>query len=445
MTAMKNTLIAELVDIYTNQAPAYVKARRWRFDASCAHCVVDTGGNFVASTALAAIFVETANLVVLAAWLVVINALSFFRLYISIVVPRLGDGARRRAELAFSAALVLHGLVWTMAFFLLAPEDSVAQRSAVIVWLAGSASWVVAAYTLLFEAVLGFLVLQIFPLAIYLLFVGDRFWQLVSVGCFLFLPTMAIIAIRNNAWLIRGQITQLEKEDLAEALVHEQQAVLELVGNLEADLNRREIIELDLREEKARAEALASELEKLSSLDGLTGIANRRRFDQTLEREWNRGARAQQSLALIMCDIDYFKQYNDRYGHQAGDACLRQLAQVLETSLKRGGDLAARYGGEEFAILLPDTGLENATMLAENVREHLQQLGLPHDASLVAPILTASFGVAAIVPTAEMSPSVLIRRADEAMYEAKARGRDRIVRATGEAGDGATLDTAHLH
>ena len=232
---------------------------------------------------------------------------------------------------------------------------------------------------------------------------------------------------------------------MAEALVHEQQAVLELVANLEADLHRREIIELDLREEKARAEALASELEKLSSLDGLTGIANRRRFDQTLEREWNRAARAQQSLALIMCDIDYFKQYNDRYGHQAGDACLRQLAQVLETSLKRGGDLAARYGGEEFAILLPDTELENATMLAENVREHLQQLGLPHDASLVAPILSASFGVAALVPTAEMSPSVLIRRADEAMYEAKARGRDRIARATADASDGAALDTSHLH
>ncbi len=442
---MKHSLIDELVEIYTSREPAYVQARRRRFDDACAHCAVDTVGSIVASATLAAIFANTADPWVIAGWLLVVNGLSAARLVISILVPRLSARAYKRAQRIFFATLMLHGLVWVLPFGLFVPADSVAGRSIVLIWQAGIASWAVAAYTLIFEAVLGLLVLQFVPLALYLLFAGDRLWQLLSVACFIFVAAMAMLAIRNNALLMRGLITRFEKERLAEALDREKQAVLKLNANLELDLSRRAAIEIDLREEKARAEALAAELEKLSSLDGLTGIANRRRFDQTLEREWNRAARGHQPLALIMCDIDYFKQYNDRYGHQAGDACLRQLAQLLESALNRGGDLAARYGGEEFAILLPDTELANAALLADHIREQLQKLGIPHEASLIQPKLSASFGVAAMVPDSGTRPEILLRRADQALYAAKDQGRNRIVRADSADPEAVAHNSAHLH
>ncbi len=423
----RDNLIGELVEIYSRPDPAYAQARRWRFDAALGHAPVDFAGTVVISLALGAIFVDLVSPLVLASWLGIVNALSLTRLLIALRVPHMQPPARRRAERLFSITLAGHGMMWAVAFFLFAPPDAVAERSAVLVWLAGTAAWVVAAYTLMFESVLAFLLVQILPVAVYLLFTNDRLWQLVAIACFIFIPAMAMIAIRNNAMLIRGHITRLEREELADALEREKEAVEALNRSLEADLQRREVIELDLREAKDRAETLAAELEKLSSLDGLTGIANRRRFDQTLEREWNRAIRSRQPLAMILCDIDYFKQYNDRYGHQAGDACLRQLAQLLGSSLRRGGDLAARYGGEEFAILLPDTELANAAALAETIRERLQRIGMPHDASLAAPVLTASFGVAAVVPHRGMAADLLVRHADEALYAAKAKGRNRVI------------------
>jgi two-component system chemotaxis family response regulator WspR len=176
------------------------------------------------------------------------------------------------------------------------------------------------------------------------------------------------------------------------------------------------------REELTRAN---EELRRLAALDGLTGIANRRRFDEAVHVEWQRGRRQRTPLALLLCDVDHFKLYNDHLGHPAGDLCLKKMAAVLTGQLKRPADLAARYGGEEFALLLPDTDLAGALRVGEACRAGLEQLALPHPGAPRG-LVTMSMGVACIVPGEDDSLEDLIARADAALYEAKRTGRNRV-------------------
>ena len=179
------------------------------------------------------------------------------------------------------------------------------------------------------------------------------------------------------------------------------------------------------------------ELRRLTSLDGLTGVANRRHFDEVLEREWRRAMRQGTELSILMCDIDFFKQYNDAYGHLVGDEALRLTSQALTAVMDRGGDLIARYGGEEFAAVLPETSLGGALFVAERMKDAINQLDLPHSGSPFGHI-TASFGIASALPThrvatrdiPESSPLTLVDAADRALYEAKDSGRNRVCRAT---------------
>lgn len=163
-----------------------------------------------------------------------------------------------------------------------------------------------------------------------------------------------------------------------------------------------------------------------SQQDGLTAIANRGKFDEQLELQWRRCSRAAAPLALILLDVDYFKQFNDRYGHQAGDDCLRQLALVLRNVLRRDDDLAARYGGEEFVLLLPFTDVMGAKTVAEAVSQQLQDLTIPHQQSMVAERVTCSLGCACLIPQPDIASSELIEMADVALYRAKKNGRNRI-------------------
>jgi len=167
-------------------------------------------------------------------------------------------------------------------------------------------------------------------------------------------------------------------------------------------------------------------LENLSSTDGLTGIPNRRNFDQFLDREWRSALRNLAPLSLIMMDVDYFKLYNDHYGHLVGDDCLRQVAQTLARTLLRPLDLVARYGGEEFACVLPDTEHEGAVGVAARLREKIEALNIPHVASPIADHITLSFGVATLIPQADQLPSFLIERADLLLFEAKQQGRNQV-------------------
>lgn len=441
---MVTPLIEDLFDIYARTQPAHQRARNWRFDAAFVHIPVDFLGTLVVSTALAVLLAPHADMRALGAWLVLALGLASVRLIVSIRWARSDPAGRSALRHAFSTSLMLHGLLTAAPLLVLTAPEAVAERSAILVWMIATSAWVVTAYAWVLEAALGYLLLQLTPAVVLLLMSGERHWQFIGIACCAYLAAMAVVLLRNHSELMHGYINLCEKEELTEALRREKAAADASNAALAADLERHTLIETDLREAKRRAETLAAELETLSALDGLTGIANRRRFDQMLDREWNRGARGSRPLALILCDIDYFKQYNDLYGHQAGDACLRQLATLLQSALRRAGDLAARYGGEEFAVLLPDTPLASATQLADAIREQLRALGIPHDASPLMPVLTASFGVAALIPPRTGQPASLIKAADEALYAAKAAGRNRVM-AAGAAGTPLHASDVHLH
>jgi diguanylate cyclase (GGDEF)-like protein len=182
-------------------------------------------------------------------------------------------------------------------------------------------------------------------------------------------------------------------------------------------VQERQRVELALRQANL-------ELERLASLDSLTQIPNRRRFDEYLSVEWRLAQRDQTCLSLILCDVDCFKAYNDCYGHQAGDSCLQRVAQAIYQTLQNPGDLVARYGGEEFAIVLPHTNLESAIWIAEAIRMAIVNLQIAHDRSSVSSHLTVSLGVWSQVPEATQTPEPGLLAADAALYAAKAAGRN---------------------
>ncbi|MBR7782589.1 sensor domain-containing diguanylate cyclase [Undibacterium luofuense] len=188
--------------------------------------------------------------------------------------------------------------------------------------------------------------------------------------------------------------------------------------------------EVEMLRSQAALQALNQTLERLSLQDGLTELANRRNFDITLEEEFSRAIRNSTSLALVMIDVDHFKQYNDLYGHAQGDVCLKKISAAIKSCQSRAGDLAARYGGEELAVILPTTDIDGAVAVAEKFRLAIKNLGLLHSGN-EAGIVTVSAGVQAMIPIKDLnSPSELIRAADQALYAAKHSGRDQVCAAT---------------
>ncbi len=183
---------------------------------------------------------------------------------------------------------------------------------------------------------------------------------------------------------------------------------------------------MDVLSRLSRAGAPGHRLERLSTHDGLTGIANHRHFLERLDHEWRRARREHKPLALLMADIDFFKALNDANGHLAGDDCLRQVAQALHKSLHRPGDVVARYGGEEFVAILPGADLEKGAHLAERLRAAVEDMRLTHPASKASRYVTVSIGVASVVPGRTQLPEGLIATADHAMYRAKQEGRNRV-------------------
>jgi diguanylate cyclase (GGDEF)-like protein len=167
-------------------------------------------------------------------------------------------------------------------------------------------------------------------------------------------------------------------------------------------------------------------LQLLANLDSLTKLSNRRGFDDYIEKEWERMSQIKAPLSLIMCDVDFFKNYNDRYLHPNGDKCLIKVAMSMRDTVRRSGDLVARYGGEEFAIVLPNTDALGAVSVGENVRSAIKNLQITHEASAVCPYVTISVGVSTIIPDRENDFQALIHAADRALYQAKSQGRDRV-------------------
>ncbi|MEG4506360.1 diguanylate cyclase [Microcoleus sp. F6_B4] len=204
----------------------------------------------------------------------------------------------------------------------------------------------------------------------------------------------------------------------AQPLFHSNQSQPYAVVTTFADITERKKAEELLRNQAQRDRLMAE-------TDGLTQVANRRCFDERLQSEWHRLIQAKQQLSLIMLDVDYFKRYNDCYGHLAGDTCLVKVAKAAAAAVKRSADLFVRYGGEEFAAILPNTDAAGAIAVAESMRQAIRDLAIPHEQSDVSAIVTASMGIASMVPSSDKSPDELIALADRALYDAKRQGRDR--------------------
>lgn len=227
---------------------------------------------------------------------------------------------------------------------------------------------------------------------------------------------------------VGSQLGQFVKRKYAEQELQEAEASIRYLYEQEKrqseELARQN---LALEQAKLELEAANQALQQLASVDGLTQIANRRCFDKTLELEWQWIEREKYPLSLILCDIDFFKLYNDRYGHQGGDECLKQVAKILHRNARRAGDLAARYGGEEFAVILSQTDVKGAMRVAESIRSDLEAAAIFHAASKVSKFITLSMGIASAVAAPGLSIEGLIGEADRALYRAKLEGRDRIV------------------
>lgn len=238
----------------------------------------------------------------------------------------------------------------------------------------------------------------------------------VQIGSVLEIQLMAI------ALADRFSMMRKEKENTQLELLQAQEQIVDNLRESEARLENR------VTQRTKELEIANQKLEALSITDGLTGIANRRRFDEVLAFEWERAQRQNQTLALSLLDVDWFKKYNDCYGHQMGDECLKQVATILKENVARTGDLVARYGGEEFVFIAPATDGDTALRLARKICSAFEQLGLPHELSDFA-FVSVSIGVAVIVPTEDLQPKDLIQIADEALYLAKKQGRNRAVMA----------------
>ena len=191
-------------------------------------------------------------------------------------------------------------------------------------------------------------------------------------------------------------------------------------------VKQRQALEALVVARTAELKEYNEQLANLSMTDGLTGIANRRRFDEVLASEWNRAKRTQHPISVAMLDVDWFKKYNDHYGHQAGDECLRQVAKTFAANVRRAGDLAARYGGEEFVLIAPGSDSAEVMNVAAAIQHALERLELPHAMSPCGRV-TASIGVASVIPAEHDSPDTLLKKADEALYQAKEQGRNRAI------------------
>lgn len=210
---------------------------------------------------------------------------------------------------------------------------------------------------------------------------------------------------------MEGIIEDISERKLAEELMHK----------------TKQDLELQVAERTRALTALNEELHRLSLSDGLTGLGNRRSLDELLEREWKRAQREQAVMAMLMIDLDFFKLFNDTYGHWAGDECLKAVAAAIRKVIQRPTDFAGRYGGEEFSVVLPTTDATGAQQVGERIRRAVESLAIPHQCSLLGGVVTVSVGVAAKVPARDESVQMLVEEADHALYQAKAAGRNRVV------------------
>lgn len=279
----------------------------------------------------------------------------------------------------------------------------------------------------------GMVTMRIAMISVILVGIGVLAVMLLLIRSFMLLPieilTNHALSIRNtNDYTVR---LHLDRKDEIGTLADQFDMMVEKIDSQTQELGRiNEELRIDISKRIVTEQALQEanrELDELARIDALTGIPNRRRFDESLEIEWRRMMRDRRPISLILCDVDSFKLYNDTYGHQAGDDCLRAIARVIRENTRRAADSIARYGGEEFALILPGTDADGAIHLAEVIRSAVLALKIPHRTSAAAEVVSLSMGVASMAPDETLTQEDLLDLADRALYDAKDQGKNRSV------------------
>ena len=327
----------------------------------------------------------------------------------------------------FNAGSVLTGILWSFIGIYICAFGTLSSCTIILVTIAGVVAGSFALNAASFPSFIAFSWSTLVPVGMYFLVRTDSDEFFLGIYALFFLGILTLMSYSMNRMIFRYFSYETENIKLIEKLAEEKGVVMKLNNDLKNDLILQKKIETELKNEKLKVDSLVEKLLELSTIDGLTGIPNRRHFDEYMGKEWSRCAREQIPLSLVLCDIDHFKDYNDHYGHLMGDNCLRKIASILSEHARRGGDMAARYGGEEFAIILPNTNLDNATGLAQQVHQAIKDMALEHKASATDNIVTASFGVASTIPNRDILSSALIALADKCLYKAKQSGRNRVI------------------
>ena len=288
----------------------------------------------------------------------------------------------------------LQGSLWGAAMLIFIPTHEPIYNVVAAMWIVGVSSATGSAYSAYPRAMLSFFIPLVIPGTLHLFLIGGR------------LNTALGMAICVNSIVILRSMFPISKSIVKS---------IKLNFILEKQIEQRKNIEEKLRE--------------VSIKDELTGLYNRRYFNEVLQNELKRAQRNSNPISLILIDIDYFKSFNDTYGHVEGDKCLQRLGQSLNDSVKRPGDLVARYGGEELAIVLPNTESDNAYHISETIRQDIQALNIPHTGSDIDGLnaITISAGVTTIIPQPDTTPADIIQKADDALYKAKNQGRNQTV------------------
>jgi len=350
-------------------------------------------GGILAGVIFASIFWRVSDHTTVLTWLACVIVFSLAR-----VPPVFLFLARRNDENIhfwgnlYAFLTLLSASTFSVAFVTFIPvQQDPIYNVIVAMWIVGMSAGSVSAYTVHLKTLLAFFMPIVIPGTINLLIIGGQLniYLCMAIGVY------AVVVLRAMRPVNLVMIESIR-------------------------------LNFKLEDEIAERIKIEEKLIEISRKDGLTGLSNRRHFDEALAAELLRAQRNSQRLSLILIDIDYFKDFNDTYGHVAGDNCLKQLSRLIEEKAKRTGDVAARYGGDEIAVILPNTDATNAQRIAATILENVRSLCLPHEASSVADIVTVSAGVATTMPSRDTAPSDIIELADTALYKAKDKGRNQV-------------------
>jgi diguanylate cyclase (GGDEF)-like protein len=362
---------------------------------TCKQTYLGVGAGAVIGLLLVWAFWEVSNQTVLSYWLVALLVLSAVRFAAFHQFRRTEQNNKRIQNWGniYAFLAFLQGSLWGVASWTFIPVADPMYTASMVVWMIGMSAAAISAYTALIRVLLAFFLPAMLPLVIHLFVMGGEIYTIYGIGICIY----SMVAIR---------------------------AMLPINRSIKSAIR----LNFELKREISERQKIEDKLRKISIEDGLTGLANRRHFDEVLNREIRSARRKSQHVSLVLIDVDSFKAFNDNFGHPEGDTCLQEIGCSLQASSNRPDDLVARYGGEEFAMILPNTDAEGAFKVAERIRGDIQALSIshPHTAVVNTDTVTVSCGVATLVVTNDYASEKLIDRADKALYRAKANGRNQV-------------------